>query len=124
MSTAIALQALAALGSLIQGLEQSTPPRVDVVKPPWVVIDQPRVEKYGFLGDPQFAALANGTYLACAGNQGHWTVNGTDVYRSTDQGRTWNRVAEALSIWAANLVAVKDRPYLVGVESTGRAGGG
>ena len=107
----------AAVGS--PAAAQSKAPAMD--RPPGVVIrESPNPEKV-YLGSPSLAVLPDGSYVASHDWFGPGTTfNTTEVYRSTDRGRTWEHSATLKGQFWSRLFIHRGDLYILG--STGRWG--
>ncbi len=95
----------------IQQLPGQTP------QPPGVVIDFSPEKDKQYIGSPSIAVLPDGSYVAAhdffsPGNQGDRTL----VFRSTDQGQTWERSADLKGQWWSGLFVHRGQLYLMGTS--------
>ena len=86
-------------------------------KPPGVVIDFSPAKDKQYIGSPSIAILPDGSYVAAhdffsPGNQGDRTL----VFRSADQGKTWERAADLTGQWWSGLFVHRGQLYLLGTS--------
>ncbi|HMC10929.1 MAG TPA: sialidase family protein, partial [Pirellulaceae bacterium] len=82
-----------------------------------VVIDFSPAKTKQYIGSPSIAILADGAYVAShdffsPGNQGDRTL----VFRSTDRGQSWRRVADRKGQWWSGLFVHRGKLYLMGTS--------
>src|SRR6187399_902381 len=87
------------------------------VDPPGVVIDFSPAKDKQYIGSPSIAILPDGSYAAShdffsPGNQGDRTL----VFRSTDRGQSWGRVADFKGQWWSGLFVHRGKLYLMGTS--------
>jgi len=71
---------------------------------PGVMIDYSPASTCAYVGSPSIAVLPNGAYVASHDFFGPGTSNDTTaVFRSTDRGASWNKVAEVQGQWWSTL---------------------
>ncbi len=84
-------------------------------KPPGIVIAHSSAASKTFIGSPSLLILPNGDYLASHDFFGKTMVRGvTHIYKSTDKGITWERIAELQNQFWSNLFLVNNNVYLMG----------
>jgi len=84
---------------------------------PGVVIDYSPARTRRYIGSPSIAVLANGDYAASHDFFGPGSKrNRTSVHRSTDAGRTWEKLAEIAGQWWSSLFVRGRALYLVGTN--------
>lgn len=86
-------------------------------QPPGVVIDFSPTKDKQYIGSPSIAILPDGSYVAAhdfftTGNKGDRTL----VFRSTDQGKTWQRSADLKGQWWSGLFVHRGQLYLMGAS--------
>ncbi len=86
--------------------------------PPGVVIDHIPKQTLEYIGSPSIAILPNGDYVASHdlfGPKSSENTSGeTEVFRSTDRGQTWTRVAVLHDQFWSNLFVLHHKLYLMG----------
>jgi hypothetical protein len=94
-------------------------------KLPWTVVGQPAPQRYDALYNPRLIVRADGSLIATVTHVGHYgSVIGTYVYRSTDGGSSWSKVATLFTPNDAGLFEVGGKLYLLGTySSAGRSPG-
>src|SRR5687767_14965226 len=105
-------------GSLCLVLLAQLAAAADSPKPPGVVIDFSPAAAKQYIGSPSIAILPDGSYVAshdyfAPGNKG----DRTDVFRSTDRGQHWQRVAELKGQWWSGLFVHRSTLYLMGTTT-------
>ena len=84
---------------------------------PGVVIDYSPASSRAYIGSPALAILPDGEYIASHDFFGPGTDNNrTDVFRSKDRGRTWQRIATVVGQWWSSLFLHRDALYLMGTS--------
>ena len=87
---------------------------------PGVVINYLPSSSQVYIGSPGIGILANGNYLAKHDEFGpRSTEHGnavTQVFRSTDRGRTWSHAATVTGMYWASLFVHRDNAYLIGTS--------
>lgn len=84
---------------------------------PGVVIDHSPASSGAYIGSPALAVLPTGEYIASHDFFGPGTENNrTDVFRSTDKGRTWHRIATVSGQWWSSLFYHRGALYLMGTS--------
>jgi len=86
--------------------------------PPGVVIAHVPATTRTFIGSPSLAILPDGSYVASHDLFGpgstEWTSATTRVFRSTDRGATWSKVASVEPAFWSGLFVHRGRLYLMG----------
>lgn len=94
----------------------ASPGRCDEV--PGVVIDHLPASSHLFIGSPTIAILPDGTYVAAHDVFGpgseEFTTGVTDVFGSTDEGRTWRKITRIEGAFWSNLFVHHGNLYLMG----------
>jgi hypothetical protein len=85
--------------------------------PPGVIIDFSPTAAKQYVGSPSIAILPDSSYVAShdyfsPGNQGDRTV----VFRSSDRGRHWSKVADLKGQWWSGLFVHRGALYLMGTS--------
>jgi Neuraminidase (sialidase) len=74
-----------------------------------------------FISDPEILILSGGDYLAShalAGRSSGSDISGrTSVFRSTDKGATWTKVAEITDLLRASMIEHNGAVYLMGTKN-------
>ena len=87
---------------------------------PGVVINYLPSSSQVYIGSPGIGILANGDYLAKHDEFGpRSTERGnavTQVFRSTDRGRTWSHATTVTGMYWASLFVHRDNAYLIGTS--------
>lgn len=102
----------------VSGLHGQNPqPAGGNPQPPGVVIDFSPAQDKQYIGSPSIAILPDGSYVAShdffsPGNQGDRTL----VFRSTNQGKTWQRSADLRGQWWSGLFVHRGQLYLMGTS--------
>ncbi|MDD3078809.1 MAG: polysaccharide deacetylase family protein [Paludibacter sp.] len=89
----------------------------DFVPPPGVVIHNSKASSQIYIGSPSIVVLADGTYLASHDYFG--TTTESFVYKSTDKGETWERIAEIMHLKWSTIFRRGNEVYLIGVNVNG-----
>jgi hypothetical protein len=85
-----------------------------------VVVDRLRREPYDGLVGPQLVIMSDGTYVATVEQRGHYGSHvGTFLFRSTDKGASWSKVATFEAPCGVSLFEDGGALYLMGVEGSG-----
>lgn len=108
--------------ALVLALAQSPSAASASAVPPWVVIEPPEFRTGLSLRDVSLCEAPDGA-LVLAWSRGQQGI-GTRlrIARSTDAGRTWERVAELEHVSGATLFAHADHLWLLGVDGPGHRG--
>jgi len=80
-----------------------------------VIIDYspPSSEKY--IGSPSIVILPDGNYIAAHDFFGKGsTNNSTHIFRSSDKGKTWNKLADLTGQWWSTLFVHNKALYIIG----------
>jgi hypothetical protein len=89
----------------------------DHSKVPGVVIDYSPAKSKQYIGSPSIAILPSGDYVASHDFFGPGsTYDRMVVFRSTDRGKTWAKIAELQGQWWSTLFFHKDALYLMGTS--------
>jgi hypothetical protein len=94
-----------------------------ISQPPGIVIYNSKANTKKYIGSPSIAILKNGDYIASHDIFGH-LISNTFIYKSTDKGHTWRRIAEIDTLNWAKLFTRGDKLYLMGVEPKSMSGYG
>ena len=87
-------------------------------KVPGVVVDYLPASTKTFIGSPSIVILSNGDYIAShdffgpATTEHEWAV--TAVFRSSDKGKSWNKISEIKGQFWSNLFVHQDMLYIMG----------
>lgn len=88
--------------------------------PPGVVIDHEPASSGEYIGSPSIVILPDGTYVSSHdlfGPKSTQTTSGvTRIFRSTDRGRSWKKVAELQDQFWSNLFVLNGKLYLMGTS--------
>lgn len=87
--------------------------------PPGVVIHNSPAATKHFIGSPSIIKCKDGHYLASHDYFGDNSSRKAFVYRSDDQGKTWNCISEIDGLFWASLLEKEDGIYLIGVMAVG-----
>ena len=110
----LALTLSLALLVLAQDHREPVEPRV-----PWAVVDQPTPNYYDNLHNPQLVVRSDGSLIAAVTHGGHYgSIIGTYIYRSTDRGASWSKVATLYTPNDAGLIEVGGKLFLLGTYSS------
>ncbi|MFV0469174.1 MAG: polysaccharide deacetylase family protein [Dysgonomonas sp.] len=96
---------------------------VNFTPPPGVVIHNSKAVTKKFVGSPSIVVLNDGTYLASHDYFGG-IISDAFVYKSTDKGKSWSRIAEIKTLNWAKLFTRGNELYLLGVAPKGTMGYG
>jgi hypothetical protein len=92
---------------------------------PWTVVDRPKPERYDNLHNPQLIVRSDGSLIATVDHGGHYgSVIGSYVYKSTDGGSTWGKLATLYTPHDAGLFEVGGKLYLLGTYASVGTGPG
>lgn len=84
-------------------------------KPPGKVVAYSDAKSGIFIGSPSLLILPNGNYLASHDFFGKSLSQGiTHIYKSTDQGNSWEKIAELKNQFWSNLFKMGDTIYIMG----------
>jgi arylsulfatase A-like enzyme len=90
----------------------------DGESPPGVVITHVPAATKTYVGSPSIAILPDGSYVAShdlfGPGSGEWNRAVTRVFRSTDRGQTWTRIAKVEPAFWSGLFVHRDDLYLMG----------
>lgn len=85
--------------------------------PPGVIIDRSPDFARIYVACPSIAILPDGSYVASHSWFGPGTTNDTtEVFASTDRGRTWSHLAKVVGQWWSTLFVHRHQLYLLGVN--------
>lgn len=88
--------------------------------PPGVVIDHQPASTGEYVGSPSIVILPDGTYVTSHdlfGPKSTQSTSGvTRIFRSTDQGKSWEKVAELQDQFWSNLFVLGGKLYLMGTS--------
>ena len=88
--------------------------------PPGVVIHHSPASSGLYIGSPSIVILTNGNYLAShdlfGPKSAEFEAPNSFVYRSTDRGATWTRIAMLKSLFWAGLFVHRDAVYIMGTD--------
>lgn len=100
-----------------QGKAKSGPP----AKVPGVVIDHSPAASGRYIGSPSLVILPDGDYLAShdffGPKSGSKVCATTEIFRSTDRGRTWHKRAQVKCAFWSNLFVHRGVVYLMGATA-------
>ena len=114
----IILAAISACAAALAANEAVPKPRYDLV--PGVVIDHSPASSGQFIGSPSLAVLPGGDYVASHDFFGpksteHQSARSA-IFRSSDHGRTWKRIAEIQGAFWSTLFVHRGALYLIGTD--------
>lgn len=108
----VGMVALLALAAVAQGAEP------DFSKVPGTIVTHSPASSGVYIGSPGIAVLKDGAYLTKCDEFGPGTTEHvsavTNVFRSEDRGKTWNRVARLDGLFWASIFTYEDAVYLMG----------
>lgn len=115
---AFALSSRSLLAQAAAALPPEPKPRFDLV--PGVVINHSPASSGQFIGSPGLAVLPGGDYVASHDFFGpksteHQSARSA-IFRSSDRGLTWKRVAEIQGAFWSTLFVHRDALYLIGTD--------
>ena len=85
--------------------------------PPGVIIDRSPDFARIYVACPSIAILPDGSYVASHSWFGPGTTNDTtELFASTDRGRTWSHLAKVVGQWWSTLFVHRHQLYLLGVN--------
>ena len=85
--------------------------------PPGVIIDRSPDFERVYVACPSIAILPDGSYVASHSWFGPGTTNDTtEVFSSSDRGRTWTHLAKVVGQWWSTLFVHRGKLYLLGVN--------
>ncbi len=85
--------------------------------PPGVIIDRSPDFERVYVACPSIAILPDGSYAASHSWFGPGTTNDTtEVFASTDRGRTWTHLAKVVGQWWSTLFVHRGQLHLLGVD--------
>ncbi|OXU15020.1 sialidase family protein [Sedimentisphaera salicampi] len=82
---------------------------------PGTVVHHKKADSGVYVGSPGIAVLQNGDYIAKCDNFGPKAVPQTLVFRSKNQGKTWQKISEAPCYWA-NIFVHSGSLYMMGTS--------
>jgi peptidoglycan/xylan/chitin deacetylase (PgdA/CDA1 family) len=94
-----------------------------LLPPPGVVIHNSKSNTLNFVGSPSIVVLKDGSYLASHDYFGNF-ITREYVYKSTDKGKTWNRIAQIDTLNWGKLFRRGDELYMMGVAPKANMGYG
>ncbi len=96
---------------------------ISITSPPGTVIHNSKANTKKFVGSPSIVILKNGTYLASHDYFGG-IISDAFVYKSTDKGKTWERISEIKTMNWGKLFIRDEELYMIGVAPKGTMGYG
>jgi len=94
-----------------------------ISQPPGIVVYNSKANTNIYIGSPSIVELKSGDYIASHDIFGNFISN-TFLYKSTDKGNTWKRIAEIDTLNWAKLFTCGDKLYLMGVAPKSTSGYG
>jgi len=87
---------------------------------PGVVVDHIAASTKTYIGSPSICIMPDGTYLASHDHFGPGSTEYiqalTSIFRSTDRGKTWERISEIKGQFWSNLFVYNNNLYIMGTD--------